>query len=313
MGNFDVDNVDSIQEHNLGSVFLGDIDNDGDLDVLVSNYVGSYANQAVRIYTNTTTGQDMITFSSSSEEVPAASGIAGTTVVGGVSLGDLDQDGDLDVFMAIGHYDYGTSASFVVPSYVYVNTSPGMPNTVSFGDPTSPVIPNTVNFFGNPVSIGPLNYGRDVALGYIDDDSNLDAVVVNTTVSPNPTVVYTNNIPAGGSITASGFSTEPIMGSSNQSKVYLGDIDGDGFLDVLTGDKSIFVNDGSGGFTLGSTLTGMANSDAALGHFGQLADGERLNFNNPSSTKCIETPITDAIEITLADGTVKKGLCPKVQ
>ena len=49
------------------------------------------------------------------------------------------------------------------------------------------------------------------------------------------------------------------------------------------------------------------------GHFGQPANGESLRFNNPSSTKCIETPITEAIEITLADGTVKKGLCPKVQ
>ncbi len=68
----------------LGAVFA-DLDTDGDLDLFVSNYVGPNA-----LYLNDGTG----TFS----EAGAASGLADLGWGKGPTFGDLDHDGDLDLY-----------------------------------------------------------------------------------------------------------------------------------------------------------------------------------------------------------------------
>ena len=91
----------------------------------------------------------------------------------------------------------------------------------------------------------------------------------------------------------------------------MGDINGDGWPDaVVIPEKRIYTNSREPDFNLeiSAALPGMAEDALALGHF----TSKGLNHNNPSSSKCREADSTKDIEITLDDGTVKKGLCPKV-
>ena len=177
-------------------VVLGDVDNDGDLDLLTANQ-GNGGTVSVRL--NNGAGA----FS--------ASATAPTVVLGGnpthLALGDLDGDGDLDFVTT-----NTTSASTL---NVRLNNGQGL-----FGG-------------GGPVAVGPFN--QAVVLGDVDSDGDLDLLAANasTTVS-----LRLNNGAGGFSAPASG---AEIGGSSVPTDLALADLDGDGDLDFVSVNQAFAV------------------------------------------------------------------------
>ncbi len=128
----------------------------------------------------------------------------------------------------------------------------------------------------------------EVALGDIDSDGDLDAVVVNHTGAAE--TVWLND--GAGSFTA--HPTTPSFGAGNSQDVALGDIDSDGDLDAVmandTGQaETVWLNDGVGNFTAHPTTAsfGVGDSTAVVLH-DMDSDGDLdvvvANFTNQAET-----------------------------
>jgi len=146
----------------------------------------------------------------------------------GVTLGDVDGDGDLDAFVANGNAQ---------PNRVWLNDGSG-------------------TFTDSSQSLGSSDsYG--VTLGDVDGDGDLDAFVANSFSQANR--VWLND----GSGT---FTDSQSLGSFSSSGVTLGDVDGDGDLDALVGiSDRVWLNDGSGTFTDSSQNLGVSSESVTLG------------------------------------------------
>ncbi|MCB9315718.1 MAG: VCBS repeat-containing protein [Lewinellaceae bacterium] len=141
-----------------------------------------------------------------------------------VALGDLDGDGDLDAFMLNRVYE---------SHEIWFNNGAGL-------------------FSNSGQSLWSIDFqstGRNLALGDLDGDGDLDAFVVNGEGS-HPNHVWFNN--GAGFFTDSG----QRLGGSNSMTVALGDVDGDGDLDACVGNdgapnaaNQVWLNNGSGAFT----------------------------------------------------------------
>ena len=131
-----------------GSVALGDLDGDGDLDVVVANYLG----QAQRVWLNQGGAQGGVAGEFTGP--PADTFDAGQST--SVELGDLDGDGDLDVVVANDNE----------PQQVWLNQGGVQGGTAGeFGA-------TVFDTFGD-------GHSTSVALGDVDGDGDLDAVVAN--------------------------------------------------------------------------------------------------------------------------------------
>lgn len=202
-------------------VALGDIDNDGDLDVVIANDFDPQ-----EIWTN----DGSANFSVSSFGNADSSSDA-------VALGDLDGDGDLDAIVA-NYYDQ--------PEDIWINDGSGNFSAKTFGAGDS----------------------TGVALGDLNNDGHLDALITNFGTNQ----VWLNDGSAN-------FSSQPVAGEFYSRGIALGDLDGDGDLDgvvangriyYLNDPQNILWNDGNGNFSVQST--GSDHSlDVALGDL----DGDR--------------------------------------
>jgi hypothetical protein len=167
---------------------LGDVDLDGDLDALVANR-GEYGSNS-RLFLND--GQGTLTDSGQLLVLAATNGAA---------LGDLDGDGDLDAFFAITLVEGQQTA----PDQVWFNDGNG-------------VFSDSGQRLGTASSNG-------VALGDIDADGDLDAIVPNLGL---PCDVLLND--GAGTFLRAGR-----VGRLASTKAALGDLDNDGDLDAFLG------------------------------------------------------------------------------
>ena len=213
-------------------IALGDLDGDGDLDAFVVNWIESTG--ANRVWLNQggiqsgTLGQ----FSDSGQSVGS---IKGTRRV---ALGDVDGDGDLDVFL--GNFSSGAGRY----NELWLNNGSG-----------------TFTNSGQLLGIGST---LDVSLNDLDGDGDLDAFVVNTYSQASQVLLNDGS----GTFIDSGQN----LAHPYAFGLAMGDVDNDGDLDALIGGRygngsRIFLNNGSGVFTFsGPTLdTGLNTLAPRLG------------------------------------------------
>ena len=155
-------------------VAVGDLDADGNLDLIKTNFAGDYPN----VYRNQGKGifED--------EVVRAGLAVNPQYVAWGVGLVDFDNDGLQDVFQANGHvYPEIDSAKIVEtyrnPKLVYRNLGGGR-----FED---------VTHIGG-TGLAKKASSRGVAFGDFDNDGDIDAIVVNMGESPS---LLRNDLPRG--------------------------------------------------------------------------------------------------------------------
>jgi len=186
------------------NVSLGDLDGDGDLDALMTR--GTYTDdQPAKVWLND--GGDQGGTPGTFSEGPSPPG--GTRA----TLGDLDGDGDLDVFSVHNDERY--------PNRILLNDGAG-----HFTD--------TEQNLGGTESLG-------VALGDLDGDGSLDAFITNWQQMDH---VLLND---GSGVFADTDQSLP----ANNYYAALGDLDGDGALDVFVANASgegnkVYLNDGTG-------------------------------------------------------------------
>jgi hypothetical protein len=237
-------------------ITTGDVDGDGDLDLLTA----ISSQDRIRIDLNAGNG----TFG------------AGPTISTGsnpstITLGDVDGDGDLDMVVTVGSNATGAVSIFTndgsggFPSASTVLVGETL-RDVALGDidgdgdldiatanfSNQPAISFLINGGSGTFTVGPgtLAMGSgidDVALGDVDSDGDLDLLAVSA--SPGQFYVRLNN--GSGTFSGSAF----VTGANSAANLVLGDIDGDGDLDAvlsktaLNSSLSIYRNNGSGGFT----------------------------------------------------------------
>lgn len=266
---------------------LGDIDNDGDLDLITTG-----ALYGCRIFLNNGSGQ--YTFKTGT--------VAGQTP-SGVVLADVDQDGDLDMLVSD-----ATNSTVAVclndGTGEFIDAITGAQNAPVGARPEGLAIGDvdgdgdldfaTANADGNSATIRfntgtlPLLYTSAitvavgagptaVALADIDNDGDLDLLTANAGTASNPvgSVSVSRNSGTG----TFGASTSVAVGLA-PSELALADIDGDGDLDLLTANAgsaslSVRLNNGSGTFTGTTTLALPAGSTPSGLRTGDLdADGD---------------------------------------
>jgi hypothetical protein len=246
--------------HVTRAVVLGDVDRDGDLDVVVGNRGSGEHN---RLYLNNGTLEPFL-------------GVAGTDITSdanetrSVVLGDVDSDGDLDVVAGnLNHpnrlyLNNGTSNPFNGVSGKNVTTDTNSTAAVALGDVDSDgdldlVAGNfgqTLRLYLNNGTADPFNgvtgsdisgdimATRSVALGDVDRDGDLDVVAGNY---GQPNRLYLNNgtsTPFGG-VTGSDISTD----TDHTTSVAIADLNREGHLDVLVGNEGehnkVYLNSGN--------------------------------------------------------------------
>ncbi|WP_234573342.1 FG-GAP-like repeat-containing protein [Rhodohalobacter sp. 614A] len=297
-GNF-TEKSNSLTGVQYSSVALGDIDNDGDMDLIISGQANPYDFNNLTVYLNDGSGL----FTSIPDDLPSI-------FRGSVILGDVDNDGNLDLFIT-GHNDFDGRISST-----YINDGAG-----NFSEKSNPITELERS---------------SAAFGDIDNDGDLDLIT-----SGNPpgsyqnrqTRIYTND----GDGNFSEADQQPFTGVVSGT-VAFGDLNSDGSLDVInTGfsdDEIIterFMNDGSGNFTevTGSLLNLAANSiamgdvdqDGALDLIiaGNYTNNDELvklytnlseNSNTAPSAPGSLSAVQNGSEITLSWGTASDSETP---
>ncbi len=210
---------------------FGDADLDGDLDLFVVYLNGS---QIVHLNDGGLQGGTLGVFSAtttfgSSADIPSA-----------LALGDIDNDGDLDV--AVGNQG---------PQTLHLNLGGLQGGTVGTFGPAA-------------VSFGDTLDSRDVEFGDIDADGDLDLLVA--TENSTQAIYVNQGGLQGGTLGAFGAATT--FGPNSIDNLALGDIDSDGDLDILAGERSglfqyVFLNKNPGDVQISKHV------DTAIGVGGQ--------------------------------------------
>ena len=242
---------------------LGDLDADGDLDLLISGSAsGSYFEN-----TGSASSPDFVLRTGSANPVGDLLGVFGAVPV------DLDRDGDLDLALGMGFgLDYrenvgnATSPAYVnrpgaadpfynfgTPPFLFVSGAPAFADLDRDGDLDLMVgsqgyLVYGENLFGGfaaPLESPSVFFGQDVggystpAFGDLDADGDLD-VISGKLEFPGPFDYLRNTGSATGpaflNVTGSENPTFPHDVGGHASAPTLGDLDDDGDLDLIAGD-----------------------------------------------------------------------------
>lgn len=224
-------------------IALGDLDDDGDLDAFVANAEYRASGQPDLPPGNTVWLNDGSgIFTDSGQDLGMGNSLA-------LALGDLDDDGDLDAFVANGLQNN-------TADQVWLNDGSG-----NFSDS------------GQELSFA---WNTDIALGDVDGDTDLDALVGSYTANAS---LWLND--GSGNFSDSGQSLIPA------DAVALGDLDNDGDLEAVLADFSatpmqVWLNDGSGTFSdSGLRLGEEFSTDLALA---EIAQGGGLDIFEAGAT-----------------------------
>jgi hypothetical protein len=204
-----------------GSLHLGDLNNNGELDAFVAGCCGMILDKPAG-------GFDYLpsyAFTWIDQEETVVYKELGDLRMRGAALGDLDGDGSLDVFAAL------------------LSPKPGIE-----GDPADRVLLNdgAGSFRDSGQRLGDFD-STAVALGDLDGDGDLDALVGTLTGA----VLWFNQGGAQGGIEGEFALSDQSLSGREVKSVYLTDFNGNGHLDALIATKSqavIWWNDGQGNF-----------------------------------------------------------------
>ena len=252
----------SLDLTNTADLALGDVDQDGDLDLVTGN--GVFGAQPNRVYLNCLDAGCLANenvFGGIGIDMDISSDIANTK---SIALGDLDGDGDLDV----------VAANDLTPSRVYENNCNGACAPIDPKDPNANIF-SAVG--GVMLDVGS---ATTVVLGDLDNDAraNLDLVIG---YADQPDRIFMNTTGASAPISfASGekFGVDTDgdgnLDVDNTSDIGLADINGDGYLDIITavdGVSRLYLNNGAGQFDNGidrvdanTVVTGESSSVRAI-------------------------------------------------
>ncbi len=209
--------------HDNRSVVLGDVDGDGDLDLLLGN-IGAYhlSTSSNRLYLNDGTG----TFTdATATHLP----MMGNDPTGSLALGDVDGDGDLDLVLGTAGRWYsqwinnkygGYWSHSLIPSQsrLYLNNGAGV-----FTDATATHLPGVPDLTSS------------LAIGDVDDDGDLDLVFGGGSYAAGPNHLFVNN---GSGMFAVATNTRLPVASDHTMSLALADLDRDGDLDLVFGNRT---------------------------------------------------------------------------
>lgn len=235
-------------------VEFADIDADGDLDLYVANHCQIF-NQASRWWVNT--GAGFYADETATRWVNlggVGSSVAPTHVLasggfidwsGDADFGDLDSDGDLDLF----HSSYGGVFGGQVPSRIFLNDGAGFfsefnpsgfqvsGSNIQNGNPgiwcEGTQQSNTTDSSGAFCDVA--TSAVDMDLGDIDGDFDLDVLLGARTEMPR---MFANRLVENSGqlgfrdVTSSTFPVDYVVGTGHYDQE-MGDLDGDGDLDIF--------------------------------------------------------------------------------
>jgi len=214
----------NITPTNYGSLTWGDIDNDGDLDLALSGCSGgsgdSCGTYIAKIYINN--GTTLI------ESLQWQANLVNVHY-GSLALGDIDNDGDLDLALS-GCNNSGGYVSLCgeggIQTFIYINNG-------------STLIENSM-WQQNLTKV----WGSSLSFGDIDNDGDLDLALSGETTTSYISKIYINN---GTSLVESSQWQQNLTRIKRGSLAF-GDIDNDGDLDLaLSGVdiSKIYINNGT--------------------------------------------------------------------
>ena len=255
---------------------IDDIDGDGKPDMAVANW-GNGSGNTLSVFRNTSVSGS-ITTASFAAKVDFTTGTGPTDLV----IGDLDGDGKPDLVTANRQSGAGTTVSI-------------LRNTATAGTINASSFAAKADF---SAGTGPYN----MALGDLDGDGKLDLAVGH--IDSSPVSLFRNTSTSG---TISFAATVDITATGNNRGVALGDLDGDGKLDLAVGNHtgstmSVFLNTGSSGTISFATkvdfTTGSGPVWVAIGDLDGDTKPDVMTSNSGSNSVSVFHNIADPPTIT---------------